>query len=62
MHPSQFAHPASTFLMGDQADFHSHSPYDYTGRVNELFMDYHVKNTTDVDMNDSEWFPPYVLQ
>ena len=62
MRPSQFAHSASTLLMGDLADFHSHSPYEYTGRVNELFMDYHVKNTTDAEMNGSEWFPPYVLQ
>lgn len=62
MYPGQFAHPASTLLMGDLGDFHGHTTYDYVGRVNELFMDYHVKNTTKADMNDSEWFPPYVLQ
>ncbi len=62
MHPAQFAHPASTLLMGDWGDFHGHTTYDRLARVNELFMDYHVKNTTKADMTNSEWFPSYVVQ
>ncbi len=62
MTPSQFKQPSSTLLMSDGDDFHGHTIYYITARLNELFMDFHVKNVTQEYRQNSEWFPANVIQ